>query len=381
MDYDLATGGVLIHSVNQPDVVVVGAGPAGSSAAIRLAQAGCAVTICESAIFPRRKVCGGCLSGDAVELLSDLIGDMASKLGTTVTRITFGIGSRSFTASGAERCRIVPRDRLDATLADRAEAAGATLRFGVRAELKKRSDGRFGIQAAGDGLRPRWVVWAAGLNGLVMQDDRKRQSCRRDLIGQAWSVAPTEACPPVGEVAMHWLRGGYVGLATVSHEQCLMALAVEKGIINRSGQWKALCVANPNEPILRAIDLPTMGRRLGTAGFPHRPRRVVCENLLLAGDAAGFEEPFSGEGIGQAMRSGLAAADAILSGESDDAIVRNYCRGLRLHRRVRRRTRWMSHMLRSGPILALADGSWLGLDGLGKHLLKHMHIKPVAKGG
>jgi len=369
----------LIDSVNQPDVLVVGAGPAGCSAAIRLAQAGCAVTVCESAVFPRRKVCGGCLSGDAVELLGELLGKMGLSLGTTVARITFGIGRRSFTASGSERCRIIPRDVLDAALAARAEAAGAMLRFGVRAELTMQGDGRFGIQAAGDGLRPRWIVWAAGLNGLVMPDQRKQESNRRELIGLACSVAPTEVCPPIGEVAMHWLRGGYVGLATVSQEECMVALAVEKGLTNRIGPWDALRVANPDVSTLRAIDSPTVRSRLGTARFPHRPQRVGFGNLLLVGDCVGFEEPFSGEGIGQALRSGIAAADAILAGGSDAVVLRGYFRELRPHRRVRWRTRWVSHMLRSGPVLALAEGSIGGLDGLGKHLLKHVHIKPVTK--
>lgn len=377
----MATGGILIYSASQPDVLVVGAGPAGLSAAIRLARAGCAVTVCESYEFPRRKVCGGCLSGDAVELLSDLLGDVASKLGVTVTRITFGIGRRLVTASGNERCRIIPRDLLDATLAGKAEDAGATLRFGVRAELTTESVGRFGIRFAQECLQPRWVVWAAGLSGLVMQDDLKHQSSRRDLIGQSWSVTPAEACPPVGEVAMCWLRGGYVGLATVSHEECLIAMAVEKGQSNRSAHWKSLRAANPKSTILEVMDLPTLGPKLGTAGFPHRPNRVGCGNLLFVGDAAGFEEPFSGEGIGQALRSGIAAADAILSNRNDDAVVRKYCRSLRLHRRVRRRTRWMSHVLRSGPVFALADSSLLGLDGLGQHLLKSVHIKPVARSG
>ena len=376
----MATGHLLIRSASQPDVVVVGAGPAGSAAAIRLARAGCAVTVCEGAVFPRRKVCGGCLSGDAVELLGDLLGDEATKLGTTVTRITFGIGRRSFSTCGGGRCRIVPRDLLDATLAGTAEAAGAKLQFGVRAEPVKASLGRFAIRAGEQCLRPRWIVWAAGLTALVKQDGLERQSFHRALIGQAWSVAPAEACPPVGEIAMRWLRGGYIGLATVSPEECLVASAVETRPSGGTRPWDALRAANPGASSLRVIDLPSVAPKLGTAGFPHRPRRVGCGNLLVVGDAAGFEEPFSGEGIGQALRSGLAAADALLAGRSDAGVVQDCCQRLRHHRRVRRRTRWLSHTLRSSAVLGLADCSLPGLEALGGRLLRGMYVKPVTEG-
>ncbi|MDX9974686.1 MAG: FAD-dependent oxidoreductase, partial [FCB group bacterium] len=162
----------MIRAVNQPDVVVVGAGPAGLSAAIRLARAGCAVTVCERFLFPRRKVCGGCLSGDAVELLRALLGAKALALGAPVSRITFRIGRRTVAAGAGERCRIVPRDILDATLAEAAEEAGATFRFGVAAELAEDGAGRFGVRFAGESSWPTWVLWAAGLNGPVGQDGR-----------------------------------------------------------------------------------------------------------------------------------------------------------------------------------------------------------------
>jgi flavin-dependent dehydrogenase len=206
------------------------------------------------------------------------------------------------------------------------------------------------------------------------------------LIGQAWSIALTDACPPVGEVAMHWLRGGYVGLATVSAAECLIAAAIEKsptrdGPSGRLSPWRSLRSANPDAAILELIEAPALGSKLGMAGFPHRPRRVGHGNLLFVGDAAGFEEPFSGEGIGQALRSGLAAADALLASGDEDAVLSQYRRGLRLHRRVRRRTRWMSHLLRLDAVFALAGSSLLPFDVIGRHLLRSVHVKAGGKGG
>ncbi len=378
-----------MHAAMQPDVVVVGAGPAGSAAAILLARAGFAVTLYERAIFPRRKVCGGCLSGDAVELLGELLGEEVAELGTNVTRITFEIGRHSFMTSGGGHCRIIPRDVLDTKLAGAAVAAGANLRLGIRAELVQESVGRFGIRAGEQTLRPRWIFWAAGLHGLLKQKLFRPKACNKALIGQAWSVVPGETCPPVGGIAMHWMQGGYVGLATASAEQCLVALAVETRLPGRHGRldgasggrpWDALCAANPDARILRRISPPSSPRMLGTAGFPHRPRRVGCGNLLVVGDAAGFEEPLSGEGIGQALHSGMEAARAVLAGGCDDAVVFHYRDRLHHHRHVRRRTRWLSGLLRSRIALALAKYPLPVPGVLGERMLKAMHVKPLAEG-
>jgi flavin-dependent dehydrogenase len=378
-----------MHAPKQPDVIVVGAGPAGSAASILLARANVAVTVCERAIFPRHKVCGGCLSGDAVELLGELLGEDVAELGTNVTRITFEIGRHSFMTSGGGHCRIIPRDVLDTKLADAAVVAGANLRFGIRAELVQESVGRFGIRAGGQSLRPRWIFWAAGLHSLLKQDLLGPKTCNRALIGQAWSVVPGEVCPPIGGIAMHWLHGGYVGFATASAEQCLVALAIETRMPGRHGRldwsnggrpWDAFCAANPDARILRRINPPSSPQMLGTAGFPHRPRRVGCGNLLVVGDAAGFEEPFSGEGIGQALRSGMVAARTVLAGGSDDAAVLNYFEQLRHHRRIRRRTRWLSGLLRSRAAFALANSSIPVPGALVERVLKGVHVKPLAEG-
>jgi flavin-dependent dehydrogenase len=372
-----------MHAPLQPDVVVVGAGPAGSAAAIMLARAGIAVTVFERAIFPRRKVCGGCLSGDAMELLTELLGDEVMELGTNVTRITFEFGCHSFMTGGGH-CRIIPRDLLDTRLASAAVAAGANLRFGIRAELAPEGAVRFGIRADGQWLRPRRILWATGLSGLLKRGFSKPHACKRALIGQAWSVVPGAPFPPIGGIAMHWLKGGYVGLATVSAEQCLVASAVEMTRLGAGKPWEALQAANPDAEILHLISPPNPPQLLGTAGFPHRPRYVGYGNLLVLGDAAGFEEPFSGEGIGQALRSGMAAARAVSAGGSDEAVTRSYFERLGHHRRIRRRTHWLSGLLRSRAAFALAKFALPVPDAFMERVISSVHVKPgrrsLAKG-
>jgi flavin-dependent dehydrogenase len=99
---------------------------------------------------------------------------------------------------------------------------------------------------------------------------------------------------------------------------------------------------------------------------------------LLAGDAAGFEEPFSGEGIGQALRSGQAAGQAILTGGTKEAVQRNYVRLLGEHRRIRRRTRWLSTALRHPITRALLDSPLPIPAEVGQRILARVHIKGTA---
>jgi len=116
------------------DVAIVGAGPAGATAAILLARAGWSVALIERQVFPRRKVCGECIAASNIALLDALgIGaEVEAHAGAELRRVALMRGEETIVATlppgeGAHRWgRAIGREHLDTWLADAAEAAGAT---------------------------------------------------------------------------------------------------------------------------------------------------------------------------------------------------------------------------------------------------------------
>jgi 2-polyprenyl-6-methoxyphenol hydroxylase-like FAD-dependent oxidoreductase len=179
---------------------------------------------------------------------------------------------------------------------------------------------------------------------------------------------------------MHWLSEGYVGLATVSGEECLVATALQVPFRRRANSWKMWPGIDTHSVVIQRSALPSSPLVLGTAGFPYRPRSVAYGNLLFLGDAAGFEEPFSGEGIAQALRSGMAAARAIPHCvDRVGAVAQTYFKGLRHHRRIRRRTRWLGSMLRSPLAPTLARLPLPVVAPLVERALRNIHLKAGAR--
>src|SRR5262252_7434517 len=155
-----------MRGVEHFDVLIVGGGPAGSAAAIHLAQGGARVLLAEKATFPRDKPCGGGLTGRAVRALPCPVDPVVEHV---VDRFDLRLryGTRFERASDRPLILMTQRRRLDAFLAERAAAAGADLRDGSRvADLVVSADA---VEAAVNGSRVRAsvVVGADGANGIV----------------------------------------------------------------------------------------------------------------------------------------------------------------------------------------------------------------------
>lgn len=300
------------------DVLVVGAGPAGSTAARRLALAGARVALLDRATFPRDKPCGGGITVRAAALAGDV------DLTPVVERVIYGARVTTRLRRPFERRSPAPltymtqRRRLDHYLLHRAAEAGADVREGVAVRDGEVTDGGVTLRANGDAYRGAVLVAADGANGIAAR------IAGLDPVGQR-AVALEGNLPADEALLDRWkdtialdLGGTPGGYGWVFPKGDHLNIGV--------GGWQsvgptlrdrlaALCRAYGFDPDalrdLRGHRLPM--RRDGAP--------VARGRGLAVGDAAGLIDPLSGEGIQHAFESGALAAEAIerfLRGETQD---------------------------------------------------------------
>lgn len=309
------------------DVIVAGSGPAGSAAAARLARAGASVLLVETAAHPRPKACAEYASPRIAEELDRLGVDGAWRSRTVELRgMDLHVGAhvapiRYADRSGPRPAWGVDRRTFDALLAEHATRAGADLREqtrlvaltgdGSKIDGTVLRDGRTGRE---ERVRASWVIGADGARttvGRLLGVERPVRTPRR--VGLVAHVAGLPDLADRGE--MHVGTGYYVGLAPTPGGELNVGMALPM----RAGAGSA------REQFTTAIaGIPAVRQRLagaetitpirGAAPIGHRVSRVAGRGWLLVGDAAGFVDPFTGEGIYRALRSARAAADAIVSG-------------------------------------------------------------------
>ncbi len=308
------------------DAIVVGAGPGGSAAAATLAAGGRSVLVLEKDRFPRRKVCGEFLSGSARESLArlDVLVEVASEAepierGTVVLQngraVSFELPARGFGIS---------RARLDGLLARRASALGAEVRFGARVlSVEVEPGGEARVRAACGGreetLAARTIVGAWG-----RWDSLDRALSRRFLLGRSpflgWSRNYEGGTGDLArEVRLYLFPGGYCGLSRieggVSHLAGVVSDRARRGLPQG---WEAI-LAHARRAN-RSLDRDLAGLREGADGFLGTGPVFFTEKppaeagVLMAGDAAGVIDPFSGEGLASALASGILAAETVERG-------------------------------------------------------------------
>jgi flavin-dependent dehydrogenase len=295
------------------DAVVVGAGPAGAIAALGLARRGVSVLLLERAAFPRWKVCGACLSpGSRAALGAEGLGGLADSLG--------GKGLRRLLLHAGHRCAsvalngsvAVSRSALDGALVEAATSAGAT--FWAEARVTsialEGEERRVRLVRAGAGVevRARLVVDASGLGrGLEDGSSLPDEVANGSRVGLG-SVLRGDRYPVEdGDLHMAVAHSGYVGLVRVEDGSLNLAAALDP---------ECLRAASPEDVVsgvLVGAGLPPLRERplTGWRGTPlltrARPGAGGCR-LFRVGDAAGYVEPFTGEGICWALGAGRAAA-------------------------------------------------------------------------
>jgi len=321
--------------VSPYDVVVVGAGPAGSVAAAALAGRGYRTALLDRATFPRDKPCGDYCDPGAVRLLDGLgvVPELAAVGAGFIDGMTVvAQDGTAFTASFANgRAMLVPRRRLDAILAERAARNGADLleRFQVD---QVAIDGHVSVAGLGrrKDLRARLLVAADGMRSIVA----RRLGLRRTLPEGRYTIGAYFSGVTGGAAGeLHLGAGLYGGVARFGDGTANVCLALPRERF-RARQAEAVFLdAVRSLPRLREgarhWTRETPFRVTGPVGFASHP--VLTARTLLAGDAALQIEPITGQGIFFALRSGLLAGDAasaaLTRGEFGVDALAGYARG------------------------------------------------------
>jgi menaquinone-9 beta-reductase len=307
------------------DALVVGSGPAGSVAATVLARGGARVALVDKAKFPRDKACGDLVGPRGVQLLTDLgiavpgamaVGDMIV-VGPTARRVRLPcFPGRTYPGHALA----LPRANFDATLHETAIAAGAEAFVDRAAEPLWGDGGLEGFSlSTGTDLRADIIIGADGASSRVAAAADLVDS-RRVLWGFAvrayvddsvdlphivlWEPTPWRSFPGYG-----WLFPGPDGRANLGLG--LGTLSTRAGAVTAAHELPAFVRTLCELGLLRGVaPAPTLGGwlKLGMVGTNPAHGRV-----LLTGDAAGLVNPLQGEGISQAMNSGRAAAQAVLT--------------------------------------------------------------------
>jgi geranylgeranyl reductase family protein len=320
------------------DVVVVGAGPAGTACAITARDLGLDVVLCDKATFPRDKTCGDGLTTAALRLLEQL-GVPAEALhaqGANVTEtIVVSPSGRRVSLplpEGAAHAVVIERARLDATLVDVARSRGVDVREGAGVtDVVTDTDGTKVQLADGTTLEARFVVAADG----------------------HWSTVRRLLAPPstpnLGEwhAARAYFRGVHDDRLWIVFEPDLLPgyawvfplpggrANVGFGVLRSQGRsgrelkelWPEL-LARPSiasivdngvaEAPVRAWPIPTR----------YTPDALVAGRAMFAGDAASVVDPMTGEGIAQALETGMLSAHAIARGGDGEEVGARYRRAV-----------------------------------------------------
>lgn len=305
---------------NVHDVIVVGAGPGGAAAALRLAQNGVRdVLLLDGAKFPRDKTCGSGLSPHAITLSEELgIGEELRRRATPVdsVKIVTPGGRTMVLASNAAALVLLRRD-FDALLVERAQTLGAVLEAGVRARSFVKSGDRVVGVTMADGrvLRARYVLCADGSHSIFSSDPRPKRSISTLMgwwndvdftPGQLEMIFDRELAPLYGWLFPETTRRVNIGI-------CIEGQGAngEKTSRNVRTVFADFLARHYGSRLRHATQLgPFKGHPIVyTTWIGH----LTAPGALYLGEAARITHNATGEGISQAMQSGIFAADTVAS--------------------------------------------------------------------
>jgi flavin-dependent dehydrogenase len=283
------------------DLIVAGAGPAGSACAITAARAGARVLLLEKDRFPRHKVCGEFVSSESLGLLRGLLGEKRLSSHILVDSARFFVDGKCLCLPVSPSAQSIPRYELDAALFAAAQHAGAAAHEGITIHEVQRNKS-FLVVTAENSFTAKAVVNTTGRWSKLRQFDVAGKTKWLGLKAHFSEPSP----PP--SVDLYFFPGGYCGVTPVD------ANAVNACAMVRADIARSLEEVFAQEPELRrrSESWQPLFPAVTTSPLYFREPETESGAMMLAGDAAGFIDPFAGDGISLALQSGVLVAEKIV---------------------------------------------------------------------
>jgi flavin-dependent dehydrogenase len=290
---------------SQFDLAVVGGGPGGSSAAITAARLGARVVLLEARDFPRHKVCGEFVSPEALDVLTDLLQELPAAQALlcdalVIDRTRLLRGTRVVEAPVSPAARSITRYDLDAALWSAGQAAGVETHANCEV-LSSDGEGPFRLQTSSEEFVAKALIVAAGRWSQFTSD-------RRVPPGPKWIGLKAHFLESKAgrSTNLYFFDGGYCGVQPVAKDMvnaCAMVrsdsatslpevFSLHPELAKRAARWEFATPVVSTAPLIYRQPQPSRG------------------NTMFAGDAAAFIDPFVGDGISIALRSGRAAGQS-----------------------------------------------------------------------
>lgn len=301
-------------TVDVPNVLVVGGGPAGLAAAIACRQAGLTVHLIDRSRPIIDKACGEGLMPDGLACLDRLGVCLAPDVGRPFYGIAYQEGEDSARGRfpGAPG-RGIRRTDLQRALVERAEAIGVVVHWGTRATgLQQRVGGGVELQLdGGTSMAARWLVGADGLRSKVRQwagmgkVEIAGPESRRFGIRRHYGVAPWSDC-----VEVHWADGCEAYVTPVAPDEVGVAILWS----GAPARFDTLLATFPRLAARLEGAQPSSKDR-GAGPLRQSVQSVQSGSVALVGDASGYLDAITGEGLSLAFHQGAALAEALASGQ------------------------------------------------------------------
>jgi flavin-dependent dehydrogenase len=285
------------------DIAVIGAGPAGTAAAITATREGRRVALIDKDEFPRHKVCGEFVSSESTHLLQSLLRRQTLSF-PEIRKVRLFRGDQVYEGVLHAPALSIARYELDAMLLDAARESGADVHLRRRVLRVERMTTHFMIDTDAGEVRAGNVINASG-RWSELREERSLPEERWIGIKQHFE----EQHPP-NSTDLYFFPGGYCGVQPIGPDR-----------VNVSALVKATAARTLEEVIVRSAALmprshawTPVSEVITTAPIVFGPPQPVSRGMANVGDAAAFIDPFLGDGIAIALQTGALAARCLLSG-------------------------------------------------------------------